>query len=91
LSPERLLFYLSGPFSFLQVVDFAKLEMSSLKKYQRYFKLDTVRPNANKEELIRAVTKHFVVEPKLREAQVISQFLFALRRGMQSIRSSDVD
>lgn len=65
----------------MQLVDFGKLEMSSLKKYQRYFKIETPKPNPNKDELIRSITKHFVSEPKLRESQVISQFLFALRQG----------
>jgi hypothetical protein len=63
-------------------VDFGRLEMASLKKYQRYFKLETRQPNAGKQDLVRAISKHFAVEPKLRESQVISQFLFALRRGM---------
>jgi hypothetical protein len=63
-------------------VNFGRLEMSSLKKYQRYFKLETRHPNAGKQDLVRAISKHFAVEPKLRESQVISQFLFALRRGM---------
>lgn len=62
-------------------VNFGRLEMASLKKYQRYFKLETRQPNAGKQDLVRAISKHFAVEPKLRESQVISQFLFALRRG----------
>jgi hypothetical protein len=64
-------------------VNFGRLEMASLKKYQRYFKLETRQPNAGKQDLVRAISKHFAVEPKLRESQVISQFLFALRRGMR--------
>jgi hypothetical protein len=66
-------------------VNFGRLEMSSLKKYQRYFKLETRHPNAGKQDLVRAISKHFAVEPKLRESQVISQFLFALRRGMRLV------
>jgi hypothetical protein len=35
------------------------------------------------DELIRAVIKHFVSKPKLRETEVISNFLFANRREQQ--------
>ncbi|CEO98549.1 Histone deacetylase complex subunit SAP30 Sin3 binding domain-containing protein [Plasmodiophora brassicae] len=60
-------------------VDFAKLEMNSLKAYRKHFKLET-RPNAPKIELVNAATKHFATMPKFRETEVISAFLQKIRR-----------
>lgn len=58
--------------------------MASLKRYVRHFQLN-VKPNATKAELVQACVKHFAVKPKLREAEVLSQFLYATRRqGMKS-------
>src|SRR4051812_29069324 len=42
----------------LQSVDFARVEMSSLLRYKRHFKLP-VRPQASKSELISHIRKHF--------------------------------
>lgn len=69
-----------------KAVDFAKLEMISLKAYRRHFQLDT-RPNAPKIELINAVSKHFASGPKFREADVLSEFLSKLQRE-QAMRES---
>jgi len=60
----------------LCTVDFAKLEMSSLLKYKRHFKLP-LRPAAPKVELIAHIRKHFVHHPRIRDVDVISAFLYA--------------
>jgi hypothetical protein len=71
---------LCTPLCFLRVcsqtVDFNKLEMSSLLKYKRHFKLP-LRPDAPKVELISHIRKHFVHHPRLRDVDVISAFLYA--------------
>jgi len=61
------------------LVDFVKLEMRSLSKYRKHFKLN-VRPEASKTELIQSVRKHFAHHPRLRDQDVISSFLFANRK-----------
>ena len=64
------------PLISLQSVDFAKLEMASLLRYKRHFKL-SLRPSAPKVELISNIRKHFVHHPRLRDVDVISSFLYA--------------
>ena len=73
------------------LVDFTKLEMTSLRKYEQYFQLQVdcasmyriiiQGGNTNKKDLISNVRKHFAVAPKLNEVQVISAFLYAIRKG----------
>jgi hypothetical protein len=67
-------------------VDFAKLEMASLLKYKRHFKLP-VRPNASKNELISAARKHFLNHPRLKDFDVLSSFLFANQKYMKQLQA----
>ena len=61
---------------FFQSVDFNKLEMSSLLRYKRFFKL-TTSTSASKAEHISVIRRHFVNHPRLRDVEVISGFLYA--------------
>jgi len=63
----------------IQAVDFTKLEMSSLQKYQAHFKVEC-KTNVTKMDLLESVRRHFTHHPRLREADVISAFLYAIRR-----------
>ncbi len=42
----------------MQTVDFTKLDMATLKRYKRHYRLKT-RQNVTKTELALAVAKHF--------------------------------
>jgi hypothetical protein len=57
------------------LVKFSRLEMASLKRYQQYFGLDLPLSDPNKDQLIGAVSMHFVMAPKLKEIEVVSNFL----------------
>mmetsp|Transcript_19020 Transcript_19020/g.26434 ORF Transcript_19020/g.26434 Transcript_19020/m.26434 type:complete len:105 (+) Transcript_19020:131-445(+) len=65
------------------LIDLNRWEMSSLKRYRAHFKLDT-RPNIPKGELIEVVARHYSQLPKMRDAEVISQFLFTTRKYLES-------
>lgn len=67
---------LSSLFPVCQSVDFNKLEMSSLLRYKRFFKL-TTSTSASKSEHISVIRRHFVNHPRLRDVEVISGFLYA--------------
>ena len=47
-----------SPSSLVQTVDFTKLDMATLKRYKRHYRLKT-RQNVTKTELALAVAKHF--------------------------------
>mmetsp|Transcript_2700 Transcript_2700/g.4973 ORF Transcript_2700/g.4973 Transcript_2700/m.4973 type:complete len:104 (-) Transcript_2700:109-420(-) len=70
------------------LIDLNRWEMSSLKRYRAHFKLDT-RPNIPKGELIDVVARHFSVLPKMRDAEVISQFLFHTRKYLDGTSDSN--
>mmetsp|Transcript_11363 Transcript_11363/g.15888 ORF Transcript_11363/g.15888 Transcript_11363/m.15888 type:complete len:106 (+) Transcript_11363:70-387(+) len=71
------------------LIDLNRWEMSSLKRYRAHFKLDT-RPNIPKGELIDVVARHIATLPKMRDAEVISQFLFTTRKYIDGT-SDDID
>jgi len=50
--------------------------MASLLRYKKQFQLQ-VRPSAPKRDLIASVKKHFIHHPRLRDAEVMSAFLYA--------------
>jgi Sin3 binding region of histone deacetylase complex subunit SAP30 len=50
--------------------------MASLKRYKNYFQIEC-EPNASKTKLIQAIKQHFAHYPRLRDAEVIAQFLHA--------------
>ncbi len=64
--------------------------MSSLKRYRAHYKIAT-RPNVPKQELLDIVAEHFTVQPKMRDADVISQFLFATRKHLDGVSDSNED
>jgi len=58
--------------------------MASLMRYQAYYNLDAP-PNATKRELMAVVMRHFVEHPQLRDAEVISSFLYANQKYLRSL------
>eukprot|EP01102_Stenamoeba_stenopodia_P018676 TRINITY_DN6897_c0_g1_i2.p1 TRINITY_DN6897_c0_g1~~TRINITY_DN6897_c0_g1_i2.p1 ORF type:complete len:138 (+),score=31.67 TRINITY_DN6897_c0_g1_i2:55-468(+) len=59
-------------------VDFSKLELSTLKKYKRYYKLRT-RSSSNKAELVAAIAKHFQTM-QISESQILETFVYLIKR-----------
>ena len=66
------------------MVDFVKMEMASLIRYKIFYNLDAP-PNATKRELMQVVMRHFSQHPRLRDAEVISAFLYANQRYKKSL------
>ena len=60
-------------------VDFTKLDMATLKRYKRHYRLKT-RQNVTKSELSLAVAKHFASQT-VDEADTISLFMYSARAG----------
>ena len=60
-----------------QTVDFTKLDMATLKRYKRHYRLKT-RQNVTKTELALAVAKHFASQT-VDEADTISLFMYSAR------------
>jgi histone deacetylase complex subunit SAP30 len=60
-------------------VDFTKLDMATLKRYKRHYRLKT-RQNVTKTELALAVAKHFALQT-VDEADTISLFMYSARAG----------
>ena len=60
-------------------VDFTKLDMQTLKRYKRHYRLKT-RQNVTKTELALAVAKHFASQT-VDEADTISLFMYSARAG----------
>lgn len=60
-------------------VDFTKLDMATLKRYKRHYRLKT-RQNVTKTELALAVAKHFSSQT-VDEADTISLFMYSARAG----------
>ena len=58
-------------------VDFTKLDMATLKRYKRHYRLKT-RQNVTKTELALAVAKHFASQ-SVDEADTISLFMYSAR------------
>ncbi|KAJ7564571.1 hypothetical protein O6H91_02G023200 [Diphasiastrum complanatum] len=63
----------------LPMVDLSKLETEALRRYRRHFKLFDVSPNSSKEQLLRAVGRHFTSH-QLDELEVIAGFVQAAKR-----------
>ena len=64
------------------VVDFTKLDMATLKRYKRHYRLKT-RQNVTKTELALAVAKHFASQT-VDEADTISLFMYSARYAFAS-------
>jgi len=58
-------------------VDFTKLDMATLKRYKRHYRLKT-RQNVTKTELSAAISKHFAAQT-VDEADTISLFMYSAR------------
>jgi len=62
-----------------ETVDFTKLDMATLKRYKRHYRLKT-RQNVTKTELALAVAKHFAAQT-VDEGDTIALFLYSARTG----------
>tara|TARA_B110001452_G_scaffold186825_1_gene157283 strand:+ start:1012 stop:1629 length:618 start_codon:yes stop_codon:yes gene_type:complete len=60
-----------------QTVDFTKLDMATLKRYKKHYRLKT-RQNVTKTELALAVAKHFA-STHVDEAETIQLFMYSAR------------
>ena len=60
-----------------QTVDFNKLDMATLKRYKKHYRLKT-RQNVTKNELALAVAKHFA-STHVDEAETIQLFMYSAR------------
>jgi len=58
-------------------VDFTKLDMATLKRYKRHYRLKT-RQNVTKTELSAVISKHFAAQT-VDEADTISLFMYSAR------------
>jgi len=63
-------------------IDFNKWEMPTLKKYREHFNLEAP-PKSTKSQLVTVVKKHFIHTPKLRESEVVADFLYANNKAKQ--------
>mmetsp|Transcript_9711 Transcript_9711/g.29524 ORF Transcript_9711/g.29524 Transcript_9711/m.29524 type:complete len:314 (+) Transcript_9711:410-1351(+) len=69
----------------LPCVDFSKLEMNTLKRYRRHYRLQGLRPNLTKSELVSVVGNHFSSMPPAKdEAKTVLDFLSAWQRRLPS-------
>ena len=64
-------------------VDFSKLDMATLKRYKRHYRLKT-RQNITKPELAIAIAKHFATQT-IDETDTISLFMYSARASADSI------
>ena len=62
-----------------QTVDFTKLDMATLKRYKKHYRLKT-RQNVTKTELALAVAKHFA-STHVDEAETIQLFMYSARHS----------
>mmetsp|Transcript_5298 Transcript_5298/g.8187 ORF Transcript_5298/g.8187 Transcript_5298/m.8187 type:complete len:134 (+) Transcript_5298:137-538(+) len=62
------------------VVNFAKLDVASLKRYRKHFGLADVRANSSKAELVQAVSKHFAQQTVEDEDSILSKFVHLTKR-----------
>jgi len=72
-----------------QAVDFSELDITSLKRYKRLYKLRT-RNSSSKPELVSAVSKHFATI-SVNELEIIEQFLEIINSQGKSSPRSDTD
>lgn len=62
-------------------VDFSKLDLPTLKRYRRHYKLSGLRANPTKGELVSSVSNHFSsLKPIQDEAQTLREFMSAWLR-----------
>ncbi len=66
------------------------MEMASLLRYKTYFNLEAP-PNATKRELLLVVMRHFSQHPRLRNAEVISAFLYANQRYKKNLGQLNIN
>ncbi|XP_003383626.1 PREDICTED: histone deacetylase complex subunit SAP30L-like [Amphimedon queenslandica] len=58
---------------FLPEIDFLQLQMNTLRRYKRHYKLQ-LKPGSNKIQLVEAVTKHFRTL-RINEKKVVQLFI----------------
>ncbi|OMO79565.1 Histone deacetylase complex subunit SAP30/SAP30-like protein [Corchorus capsularis] len=61
-------------------VNLARLDIDSLRRYCRHYKIGGVNAYSPREQMLNAVQQHFVSQPSLKETQVIPEFVSAAKR-----------
>ncbi|KAM3588677.1 hypothetical protein VKS41_001118 [Umbelopsis sp. WA50703] len=61
-----------------QTIDFDTVETSVLRKYKRVYKIKTRSKSADREELVQAISRHFLNQT-VKEADSVTCFLYAIR------------
>uniref|UniRef100_A0A7S0VDT8 Histone deacetylase complex subunit SAP30 Sin3 binding domain-containing protein n=1 Tax=Polytomella parva TaxID=51329 RepID=A0A7S0VDT8_9CHLO len=67
-------------------VDFHKIDISSLQRYRKYYKLGDLSVPMSKEELIPVVQKHFNAQP-VEEEEILLRFVQAVQNHNRQIKS----
>ncbi|MBA0588370.1 uncharacterized protein LOC105800234 [Gossypium raimondii] len=63
-----------------QLVNLARLDNDSLRRYCRHFKLGNINAYSPRELMLNTVQQHFVSQPPLNDIQVISEFITSAKR-----------
>ncbi|EOY24789.1 PREDICTED: uncharacterized protein LOC18606552 isoform X2 [Theobroma cacao] len=63
-----------------QLVNLARLDTDSLRRYCKHFKLGGINAYSPREQMLNTVQQHFVSQPPLNEVQVISEFISVAKR-----------
>lgn len=61
-------------------VDLSKLDVSSLNKYRKHYKLGEAPAGAQKEDLVPAVTRHFASMPLMDEEELLLKFVLVVQK-----------
>ncbi|PNH11264.1 hypothetical protein TSOC_001887 [Tetrabaena socialis] len=69
-----------GGFTLRPRVNFSKLDINSLRRYQRVHKVVGVPQAATKDQLVAAITRHFAQQVVSDELKVIAAFVTAVQR-----------
>ncbi|XWS38339.1 hypothetical protein CRYUN_Cryun19dG0122700 [Craigia yunnanensis] len=63
-----------------QLVNLSRLDIESLRRYCKHFKLGGINAYSPGEQMLNTVQQHFMSQPPLNEVQVISEFMTAAKR-----------
>lgn len=71
----------SGSDSDLPEVDFYSLQVQTLRRYKKFYKVST-RPGLNKAQLADIISKHFMTIP-VKEKEVLAYFIYSVKHSGQ--------
>ncbi|XP_039037752.1 uncharacterized protein LOC120175120 [Hibiscus syriacus] len=72
-----------------QLVNLARLDSDSLRRYCRHFKLGSINAYSPRELMLNTVQQHFVSQPPLNDVRVISEFITAAKRLKTNVAQSE--